>query len=237
MRRSGRQRRDERADARRASHRGRRRRVPMPRHGRAARAERLHARRTHVRGACHAARTQPCAPQTHSFLLTACARSPFSTLSVAPRFPCAAPHAHLACTHTRTAPASAPHRREPGRPKRISMAHTASAGALRGAPELWADADVCPYVTACRAALAPLGVQARAVCLAARRVWRQAADDDALCVWFCVCRRRLRLCRLRCCRALCAGRSRRRSTRRRRTGARACCQARPSRSHTHASKH
>jgi hypothetical protein len=50
-------------------------------------------------------------------------------------------------------------RRSPGRPARISFAHTASAGALRGTPELWPDADVCPYVLGCRAALEPLGVR------------------------------------------------------------------------------
>ena len=50
-------------------------------------------------------------------------------------------------------------RRAPCRPARVSFAHTASASALRGEPELWPDADVCPYVLGCRAALEPLGVR------------------------------------------------------------------------------
>ena len=41
----------------------------------------------------------------------------------------------------------------------MSFAHTASASALRGEPELWPDADVCPYVLGCRAALEPLNVR------------------------------------------------------------------------------
>jgi hypothetical protein len=68
----------------------------------------------------------------------------------------AAQHAARALTR-----AAARRSRPPGRPRRVSIAHTASAGALRGAPELWADADVCPYVAPCRAALAPLDIQAR----------------------------------------------------------------------------